>query len=205
MTVSEPAGIVIPRGWWSISLQPDAVRKRQILQLVNRQFSGTGASAELKVSVRKALQGVAADAARSGGTVLAMDLTRVGQAPMPSTLLVYRPPAPRTMSAVIERLRDKPHAVVAEREHGPLVRLTTVGESPDVEGASAGEQLRVEYWLDPKDGWGLYHAVFTSPLVQFQEQLTELFDTMVSTVSAPADEPEPVRANTLGAVVNDAD
>lgn len=200
MTASEPAGIVIPRGWWSISLQPPAVRQRQIVQLVNQQFAGAGASAELKVSMRKALTGVAADAARNGGTILAMDLTRVGEAPMPSTLLVYRPPAPRTMSAVMERLRNKSQVVVAEREHGPLVRVTTVDASPDVEGASVGEQLRVEYWLDPRDGRGLYHAVFTSPLVQFQEQLTELFDTMVSTVSAPVDEPEPVHANTLGGV-----
>jgi hypothetical protein len=45
-------------------------------------------------------------------------------------------------------------------------------------------QLQAEYWLDPRDGAGLFHAIFTTPLLEQADALVEMFDGIVSTVSA---------------------
>ena len=121
---------------------------------------------------------------------MAFDVSRRDAGALPVSLTVFRPGAGLTMERVKEGHAATPSAVTAHGLCGQIVRTESVGNSPSVEGAPPLPQLRVEYWLDPDDGRGVYHAVFSTTLVAFRDPLVELFDTMVSSVSAPLDELE---------------
>lgn len=162
MTGTGAAGIVLPRGWFALALQPAGMRESGVRDLVSRQFRGSGVTSELRASVHGAMSWVAADAARAGGTVQAMDLTLIDGVPTPSTLVVFRPAVPATVAEVADGLRGTPDVEVAEGAAGPIVRWVTVQSSPEFDGVQAVDQLKAEYWFDPGDGHGLYHAVFTS-------------------------------------------
>ncbi|WP_144018479.1 hypothetical protein [Demequina sp. NBRC 110051] len=170
------------------------MRESGVRDLVSRQFRGSGGTSEVRASVHGAMSRVAADAARAGGALLAMDLTLIDGVPTPSTLVVFRPTVPSTAAEVADGLRGTPDVEVAEGATGPIVRWVTVQSSPEFDGVQAVEQLKAEYWLDPGDGHGLYHAVFTSPLVSLRDALVDLYDVMVSSVSTAPEEPGIVRA-----------
>lgn len=198
MTGTGAAGIVLPRGWFAFPLQPAGTRESGVRDLVSRQFRDSAGAAELRASVHGAMSRVAADAARAGGTLLAMDLSLIDGVPTPSTLVVFRPVMPATVAEVADGLRGTPDVEVAEGDTGPIVRWVTVQSSPEFAGVQSVEQLKAEYWLDPGDGRGLYHAVFTSPLVTIRDALVDLYDAMVSSVSTTEEEPGVVYARAAG-------
>lgn len=185
MTDEAPAGIALPRGWAAIPLTPDGVRVRAVAAVIRRQFAGSSAAPGLRHEMQRALAGVTKDAARAGGVFMAFDLGAVSTAALPVALTVFRPSPAVSMEALMRTHATTPSAVIAQGLAGPVLRVDRVEASTEVSGARSVPQLRVDYWLEPGDGLGVYHAAFSSALVHMREPLLDLFDAMVSSVGAP--------------------
>ena len=80
---------------------------------------------------------------------------------------------------LVAMTRSRPHA-----DGGAIERRARATSSRLDKDSEPVAQLQAEYWLDPQDGAGLYHAVFTTPLLEQSEALLEMFDAIVSTVRA---------------------
>ena len=150
-----------------------------------RQFNATPASPALRHQMVESLNGVMANAVKVGGTLMAFHLLRPRGVPMPMTLTVFRPVKPASMAAVIAANAGRDDAVTATHaDGGAIVRRAGATSSRLDKDSEPVAQLQAEYWLDPQDGAGLYHAVFTTPLLEQSDALLEMFDAIVSTVRA---------------------
>lgn len=197
---------MLPPGWARISLTSPRERGLAVRGIVATQFAGTPANPALRSQTTAALMRVTADAAKAGATILAIHLLAPHGVPIPITLTVFRPAAPSSMAALKATLAGAADVVEAPMEDGgPVVRRTS-RVATTTEGASAPlPQLQAEYWLDPRDGAGLFHAIFTTPLLEQADALVEMFDAIISTVrSLDHDAPEETDADTDAGATPDA-
>ena len=65
----------------------------------------------------------------------------------------------------------------AEWHWGPMYRAWAV----------AGDDLEVDYWLDPNDGGGVFHAMFRANRSDDVEGMLEYFDSLIGTLEVPGD------------------
>jgi hypothetical protein len=176
---------MLPPGWARIPLTSPRERGLAVRAMVATQFSGAPANPSLKAQLTAALMRVAADAAKAGGTIMAIHLLAPRGVPIPITLTVFRPTAPASMAALKASLAGADDVVEATMDDGGAVVRRTSRVSTTIDGGTAPlPQLQAEYWLDPRDGAGLFHAIFTTPLLEQADALVEMFDGIVSTVSA---------------------
>ena len=184
--VRQEAIITLPLDWWVIPLSDDRARTRSIDALLKREAPKGDINAQLRADIRKQLQDVTAGAKQAGGRFYAMSLVRLEQLPLVISVVVFR--ETRTMGAVKVRLQVvDPEATTAEGPLGLVYRSVKVEAGPDELGARDTKQVVAEYWLDPKDGLGVYHAVFTTPHLALQEQMLILFDAMIESISILSD------------------
>ena len=195
MTSDSRAGIVLPPDWARVPLLDAGARATAVRDIVARQTAGAPVAPNLRRELERVLRNLTDDAARAGGQLMAFSTQIAHGRPLPISLSVFRPELPRTMADVVETLDGEGTTEVAQGPSGTTVRHITqqassLANSPEI------DQFTVAYWLDPHDGHGLFHAVFTSPLSGFEDELCALFDTMVATVAraediAFTDDPEP--------------
>lgn len=176
------AAMMLPPGWATIPLREPRARGQAVRRVVSRQFASGVASPALKAQLTVALMRAAADAAKAGGAVLAIHLLAPAGVPIPITLTVFRPASPHTMAALRSTLQTTPNVVEATLDDGgSVIRRTAMISTAVQDTPEATAQFQAEYWLDPGDGAGLFHAVFTTPLVDQAETLLEMFDAIAST------------------------
>ncbi|HEX7590258.1 MAG TPA: hypothetical protein VF362_04685, partial [Demequinaceae bacterium] len=152
---------------------------------------------QLRAQMVAQLNRLASDAAAADGHLFAMSTLVADGIAIPMSLTVFRPRFLGGLRDVTDSLRGQPDVVVAQGVTGDVIRrVATVEPRTRTDATPAGTSefsetpvamLKVDYWLDPADGVGLFHVVYTSPLVEAREQLLELFDAITSTVEAPAE------------------
>ncbi len=176
---------MLPPGWARIPLTNPRERGKAVRAMVATQFCAAPANPALKAQTTAALMRVAADAAKVGGTIMAIHLLAPRGVPIPITLTVFRPAAPGSMAVLKASLAGVDDVVEATMEDGGEVVRRTARVSTTIDGGTAPlPQLQAEYWLDPRDGAGLFHAIFTTPLLEQADAMVEMFDGIVSTVRA---------------------
>ncbi len=206
-TVLGDLRILLPEGWWTVHLHPEAVRVRAVDRLIERQFAGVDDQPLLKADTRKHLLDTAADAARTYGQLMAISLMRAQGIPIPATMVLYwielgpRLPGPEDagpvrhlddvadmlMSAAepggsADRLADASfdRATVAA---GEVIRRVREQDGPKHLNAAELRTVIADYWVEFPDGTGLVQLTFSTPLITLKDPLLELFDTVVSSAS----------------------
>lgn len=81
--------VVLPDHWWVIPLQPLEARTRSVERLVERQFAGVDNQPLLRADTRRQLLAQAETAADSHGRPMALSLQRVGDVPVPASLVLH--------------------------------------------------------------------------------------------------------------------
>jgi len=180
-------GLLLPSSWWSIDLRDEAARHRSVAQLVEAQLGRADVDAALRRDLRTRLSRATDDASAAGGRMMAISLMRVEGVPVPATVTVYRVPGAldeEGLALLDGVLRDGDHESLdaATGPTGTVVRRVRRRPGDPELGAESIEQLLVDYWVDPQDGYGLVSLVFSSPLVQIAPALLELFDTVATSV-----------------------
>ncbi|WP_084102439.1 hypothetical protein [Demequina sp. NBRC 110051] len=184
-------GILLPPGWTSVPLPHAGRRHAALRRLVDSQFADSPAPASLRRQTLDAMATVLDAAASAGGILWAMSTQRVGGIPLAMSLTMYRPRPAVRLETVVTDLLGQPDVVTARGDSGTVVRR--VSTAPAGEGATgpsmpfagaAIAQLKAEYWLETTDDDGALHLVFTSPHLEAQPILLDLFDAMVATVEA---------------------
>jgi hypothetical protein len=204
--------VVLPDHWWVIPLQPPEVRTRSVERMVERQFAGVDDQPLLRVDTRRQLLAQAEMAAHSEGRLMALSLQRVGDVPVPASLVVHWidvPAGPDNTpgdGALLLGLREafEPTAE-APREPGFALDLgkmaagtvlRRVHELPaELMGAEPVSSLVADYWLERPDGAGLVQLAFATPMLPLRQPLLELFDAVASALRwVTTDEPQaPIR------------
>lgn len=181
--------LVVPDGWFKLSLDPDH-RDRSIIALAEQQFHGIDNAPQLKEQVMRELQKTAKDAYQAGGIELYLSTLRVGPLPLSSSLLVSFP-MPETMPAS----RDvHTFAEVLDRRgvEATVVELSAVGRAvrefcsdPASPGTQLGNQLStttVKFYVPvpATDEWLILS--FSTPLDPLARQMVGLFDAVADTL-----------------------
>ncbi|MGH3886245.1 MAG: hypothetical protein ACRDSZ_06700 [Pseudonocardiaceae bacterium] len=187
--------VVLPDHWWAIPLQPPEARKRSVERLVERQFAGVDDQPLLRADTCRQLLAQAETAADSGGRLMALSLQRVGDVPVPASLVVHWidvPAGPDSTpgdGSLLSGLREEFEPVAgATRDPGFALDL---GEMPagtvlrrvhelpaELTGAEAMPSLVADYWLERPDGAGLVQLAFATPMLPLRQPLLELFDAV---------------------------
>lgn len=176
--------ILVPDGWFRISLG-GADRYKAITTLVNRQFRGIDTVPDLKKETRQALRRTADSAYASGGIEMYVSLQTAGGFPLPASLVVMLTPP-----------HENPVAIVTPQRLAGT--LASPGRDVSVTDLPAGTAVRVRHrdtlnggnpgpaQLDihvPVPGSGSYLILaFSTPLNPLADPMTELFDTIASTL-----------------------
>ena len=187
--------VVLPDHWWAIPLQPPEARTRSVDRLVERQFAGVDDQPLLRADARRQLLAQAETAAESDGRLMALSLQRVGEVPVPASLVVHwidvavGPDCTPGDGSLLLGLQEaiEPPAQASPQPGFSLdlgkmaagVVLRRVHELPaDLEGAEPTPALVADYWLERPDGTGLVQLAFATPMLPLRQPLLELFDAV---------------------------
>lgn len=193
--------VTLPEDWWVIPLSDEAKTREAVRGLLRRQFSGIEDRPLFQSQLRAELLGQAAQAAQSGGRLLAISLTEVAGVPVPASMVLswidppvgdrhdpgdvlmnlrdalYPDPAARLPAGHSLDLARLPPGSTLRHLHLPLT-LSQAG--PD--SAPGVPSFVADYWLERPDGAGLVQFAFGSPMVAIQASMVELFDAIVSAI-----------------------
>ncbi len=171
--------LVLPEDWWVIPLASSLERANAIEALVDHQTKGLDVTTAVRDVVLHELATATETAAERGGRLYAISLQEIAGTPLTVTLVVCREPG--TLDTVRAHL-DKANTDADETisPAGPIIRSTQISS-----GALAGETqdidlLIVDYWLDPYDGNGLFHASFTTRHVDLEDAMLTVFDAIIA-------------------------
>jgi len=201
--------IVVPEDWWVIPLPDADHRKRSIKKFVELHLGRADMDAQMRAELRDTLLDAATAAAEQGGRLIAFPVPAHGdEYPFVAQLTVFRENL--ELDTVRIRLQmERADASIAPSEYGPIMREVHQQAGPELWGAEQVEQLFANYWLDPKDGYGLYHAAFSSPHLELKDQLLELFDEIATSVMVYRPELSPedmaVIETELTSIANESD
>jgi hypothetical protein len=187
--------LVLPDHWWAIPLQPPQARARSVERLVERQFAGVDDQPLLRADARRQLLAQAETAADSEGRLMALSLQRVGDVPVPASLVVHwidLPAGPDSTpgdGALLAGLQEAFEPLAgASRKPGFALDLGKVAagrvlrrvhELPaELTGAEPTPSLVADYWLERPDGAGLVQLAFATPMLPLRQPLLELFDAI---------------------------
>jgi len=207
MTLQQPAEtsrpssyhLVLPDGWWRIDLRPDQATA-SIDRLLARQLANLGEVPQLRRELRAVLRGQAEAAYEAGGVELYLSFMPAEPMTIPASLLVSVPP-PLGTPTDPEQLRE------AIKTAGPAVTLDVVdlpagralrrhtrrmapldaaparaGNGSSIEPDETTESFGVDFYLPIPHSDALLVLAFSSPLMQLEEVLLDLFDTVADTV-----------------------
>lgn len=181
--------VLLPDDWAVIDLEDDDARTTAVDSLVTQQLGGSPDLASLQVALRGELLRRSEQAARAGGTLMALAVGSGGLPTVPASLTVYRVPGSldaRGRAAMTRVLAsDEPgHSLdIGEGPAGTVLRRVRPGAArsgPTGDGELPA--LVADYWVEPAPGAQLVYLVFSSPLVDLRDELLGLFDTAVSSV-----------------------
>lgn len=183
--------VVLPDHWWVIPLQPPQARARSVERLIERQFAGVDNQPLLRADARRQLLAQAETAAESDGRLMALSLQRVGDVPVPASLVVHwidipagpeRTPGDGALLAGLQDAFGAPAEPGFALEVGKLAAgrvLRRVHELPaELTGAEPAPSLVADYWLERPDGAGLVQLAFATPMLPLRQPLLELFDAI---------------------------
>jgi hypothetical protein len=183
--------VVLPDHWWVIPLQPPQARARSVERLVERQFAGVDDQPLLRADARRQLLAQAETAADSGGRLMALSLQRVGDVPVPASLVVHwidvpagpgRTPGDGSLLVGLQDAFGAPAEPGFTLEVGKVTAgrvLRRVHEVPaELTGAEPTPSLVAGYWLERPDGAGLVQLAFATPMLPLRQPLLELFDAI---------------------------
>jgi len=188
--------VLLPDDWAVIDLEDDDARTTAVDSLVTQQLGGSPDLASLQVALRGELLRRSEQAARAGGTLMALAVGSGGLPTVPASLTVYRVPGSldaRGRAAMTRVLAsDEPgHSLdIGEGPAGTVLRRVRPGAArsgPTGDGELPA--LVADYWVEPAPGAQLLYLVFSSPLVDHRDELVSLFDTVVSSVRVLAPSP----------------
>jgi hypothetical protein len=182
--------VVLPDHWWAIPLQPPEARQRSVERLVERQFAGVDDQPLLRADARRQLLAQAETAAEAEGRLMALSLQRVGDVPVPASLVVHwidvpaGPDGTPGDGALLVGLREafEPQEPGYALDLGKVAAgrvLRRVHELPaELTGAEPTPSLVADYWLERPDGAGLVQLAFATPMLPLRQPLLELFDAI---------------------------
>lgn len=177
MTRAGELRYVLPPGWAVIPLERSGETARAIEAIVSGLALDDGQGAQLRRQIKAQLTSAAADAARAGGTTLALSVNGMGGVPIPASLVVTYLPAVSTPDAAEPWLAGD-DVDTATLPAGHVVRRVR-HSSADVDGTDI-PALVVDYWV-ARPGGGVAHLAASTPLVEHADAMTELFDAILQT------------------------
>jgi hypothetical protein len=200
--------VVLPDHWWAIPLQPLEARTRSVERLVERQFAGVDDQPLLRADARRQLLAQAERAADSDGRLMALSLQRVGDVPVPASLVLHwidvpagPDSSPGCAGSLLLGLREafepaaqgppQPGFALDLGKMAAGMVLRRVHELPaEIAGAEPTPSLVADYWLERPDGVGLVQLAFATPMLPLRQPLLELFDAVAGALRwVTADEP----------------
>ena len=202
--------VVLPDHWWVIPLWPPQARARSVERLLERQFTGVDDQPLLRADARRQLLAQADSAADSGGRLMALSLQRVGDIPVPASLVVHwidvpagpeSTPGDGSLLVGLQEVFEPPTG--ASRQEGFALEVGKVAAgrvlrrvhelSAELTGAEPTPSLVADYWLERPDGVGLVQLAFATPMLPLRQPLLELFDAITGALhwvtAAETDEP----------------
>ena len=197
----------LPGSWGRINLATDRTAQSSIRKVVEHSVGRDDNLASLRADLRKRFT-EAADIARANSAVdfhVALELAP--GVPLPAWLGVFLPDIESTDFAALGltdlqkalgvglALTDGDDAVgTKELSVGKIkaVRQAFHRIRPATDDEPALELLQVDYWLAATEPNRLALLTFTTNFVDFEEQMLELFDAVISTVRWPVAAPVPV-------------
>ncbi|GAA3496061.1 hypothetical protein GCM10019016_031620 [Streptomyces prasinosporus] len=188
-TPPEDYNLVVPEGWFKLSLDPED-RDRSIIALAEQQFRGVDNAPHLRERLMRELQKTAKDAYQAGGVELYLSTLTIGTLPLSSSLLVSFPmpgamPPAANVHTVAETLRRSGTDIT-------LVTLTAAGKavrefrtevaSPDTQLGNNLPTTTVKYYVPvpAADEWLIMS--FSTPLDPLAKQMVGLFDAVADTL-----------------------
>jgi hypothetical protein len=174
--------LLVPGSWYRISLG-GADRHQAITALVNRQFRNVDNVPELKKNARSSLRRIADAAAANGGIEMYVSLQTAAGFPLPASLVVsLTPPHDDPAAAVppqrlVRSLRGTDRQVtIADLLHaGQAVRALRPG-------TPAEPETLLDMHVPVPSSSSYLILSFSTPLTQLAGPMTELFDTIASTL-----------------------
>lgn len=220
--MSEPqVEFLLPGTWRYVPLADPVASKRVIARMTEEAVGRSDERATLRAEVR-AQYATAADRARkAGGEAMWICSEITDGVPLPCSITAYRPPLATRRTESIDDQRAALHELLGSPADGvleadlasgdrPAVRRAELIRGPSGDGPDAPEieTLECDYWIIQPDGRELFLLSFACGLVPLADQLTQLFDLIVTTLrwtgerttdspEQPTPEPaeEPVAAN----------
>ncbi|MXG90900.1 hypothetical protein [Nocardioides flavescens] len=185
--------------WWHVALDSDVGIARSAKRLAEEVTGRHDAFAQVRMELRQDVVRAARAARRAGGTDFWFARQLVPDLHLPVNLTVYWPEVERDSAVTdldaetaafadgIGRAGGGQVEVVALLEDWGVVRSRVVRRGEDTQ-AGAFDQLAVAYWLLPPDQGKVCMLEFGSPATAVADELVELFDVVVGSVSVrPAD------------------
>lgn len=189
--------IVLPGTWAQIPLQSREAASARISALVKKQVGMNDRLARHRRDVRDQLLDAALQAQAAHALSFAISLELAPGVPFPASMLGSLATWPPTADA--DPLAAGPLATEVPSDWGTRLRRAfpaatfvagstgliarRVGEGSRRWGEATTQSLSLDYWLPVPDGSGLLQFTISAPMVEGYELFTELFDTIVSTVS----------------------
>jgi len=194
----------LPGSWGRINLATERTTQSSVRKVVEHAIGRDDNLAPLRADLRKRFA-VAAEIARANSAVdfhVALELAP--GVPLPAWLGVFLPEIDSTDFAALglTELQDALGVGLALTDGEDAVGTTTMSVdkikavrqafhriSPATEDEPALELLQVDYWLAAANPNRLALLTFTTNYVDFEEQMLDLFDAVISTVRWPTSVP----------------
>lgn len=179
--------VILPGSWASIPLSsPEAITKR-VSALVKKQIGTNDRLAARRRQFRDELIKSATQAVDEGAIAYSIALELLPGVPFSGAMLTR--PASWPASVVIadddepsSKLKVSfPDATILDTQAGPVARQSAEGKQKFT--TQSTPSLNLEYWLPKPDGSGLFNIAVSLPMVPDPDLFTELFDSVVDSVS----------------------
>jgi hypothetical protein len=176
--------LLLPPGWASIPLHDTGARRRAIDDVVAVSRLDDGQGARLRRELREQLQDVADSAATSGASTLMLSVQ--GNPPVPASILVSFLPPSLSVDASQPWLGEGGQVDTAMVRAGSVVRRIRRRDTAMSEDVTL-PTLVADYWVTAPDD-RLTHVAMSTPLVEHEKAMTDLFDAIMesATWEAPA-------------------
>jgi hypothetical protein len=194
----------LPGTWGRVNLDSDATTQRSIRRVVEHSLGRDDNLATLRADVRKRFR-EAADIARASAAIdFYVSLEIAPGVPLPAWLAVFLPNVAREdfdslgLSDLMLTLDESTasatgaESVASGRfESGKVqaVRQVFHRTNAATDDEPATELLQVDYWLAASRPNRIALLSFTTQLIEFEEQMLDLFDAAISTVRWPSPSP----------------
>ncbi len=177
--------IVLPGTWAAIPLTSTEAITKRVNALVKKQLGTGDRMASRRRQFRDELVQTASDAAKEGAIAFSVALELLPGIPFSGAMLARWadwPPGTDAGLADPDRLAAAfPAATVLPVTLGAVARTATAGRQKYVDETTPS--LRLEYWLCAPGTGRLLGIVVSLPMVAQPELFTELFDSMVDSIS----------------------